>query len=277
MNAIASLAPGLHRDIPMADYLAMDGVSASLLHVLASSTPAHARVYMTQPREDTTALIVGEAAHYAILEPELFGSRYLLPPDVDRRTKDGKAEWAAFVAANPSGVALVHDEYHRALAMAEAVRAHSEAGRYLYGRGLNEVTALWDDDGIACKARPDRVAAVDEWTWIVDVKTCRSASPHGFAKAIADYGYHQKAAWYVDALNALDPRERRFLFVAVEKEPPFAVALYELTDEAIGQGRAQNAAALATYRECRESGVWPGYPSGVEFLDLPKWAQLRTE
>jgi len=269
--------PGINRDVPMSQYLAIDAVSASLLHVVASQTPLHAREYMTQPREDTSALMVGEASHYAILEPSLFPDRYHVPPECDRRTKEGKAIWADFLASlPPEGVALKADEYNRAKAMALAVHRHAEAERFLVGPGMNEATVLFERDGVPCKARPDRVTTADEWTWIVDVKTCRSASPHGFAKAVAEYGYHLKAAWYLDALNAIAPMERRFLFVAVENTPPHAVALYELTDEAIGQGREDCGSALATYRECKESGVWPGFPTEVSYLDLPRWAQRVT-
>lgn len=268
------MKPGLHRGVDMATYLALDAVSSSLLHAF-NPTALHAREYMTQPREDTSALMVGEAAHYAILEPALFPDRYHVPPDVDRRTKEGKAKWAEFVAAFPSGVALKADEYDRALSMSRAVHAHTEAQRYLAGPGMNEVTVLFERDGVACKCRPDRIVSVDDWTWIVDVKTCRSASPHGFSKAIYEHGYYMKAAWYLDALNALAPMERQFVFIAVENTPPFAVALYGLTDDAVGQGREDCAAAFATYRQCTDSGVWPGFPTDINYLDLPKWAQRQ--
>lgn len=267
----------MHRAIPMASYLAFDAASASLLHVLSTQTPAHARVYMTEPREDTRSLILGEAVHYAILEPQLFPLRYAVSPKVDKRTKIGKETYEEWVAEHPSHVPLTADEYDAARGMLAATAAHGEALRYLEGAGMNEVTLTWTDEatGLACKARPDRIARVDGRTWVVDVKTCRSASPHGFSKAVAEYGYHHKAAWYLDALDLLDPRPRQFLFVAVESESPFALALYQLTDDAIEQGREDNRAALAVLAECKRTGVWPGYPTEVTYLDLPRWAQRR--
>jgi hypothetical protein len=270
MNAVA-----VRRGVTMAEYLAIEAASASLLGVLATKTPLHARAYVTLPREDTSALIMGEATHYAVLEPELFDARYAVPPKVDKRTKIGKETWDAWVAAHPKQVPLTADEYDAARGMLAATAAHGEALRYLEGFGQNEVTLTWRDDetGEACKARPDRLARVDGRTWVVDIKTCRSASPFMFAKAVSDYQYHQKAAWYLDALNILDPRPRQFLFVAVESKPPFAVALYQLTDEAIQQGRAENRSALKLLASCKASGVWPGYPPEVQFIDLPRWKQ----
>lgn len=262
----------------MGSYLAIEAASASLLHVLATKTPMHAYAYMTEPREDTKALILGEATHYAILEPALFDLRYVEPPDVDSRTVSGKSEWAAWRVAHPQCVPMKHDEYLLAKGMQVAASAHAEALRFLQGPGLNESTLTWADEatGEPCKARPDRIVQVDGRTWVVDVKTCRSASPFKFSRAVADYGYHQKAAWYLDALALVDPRPRRFLFMAVENESPHAIALYELTDEAIDQGRAENAAALALLAECKRTKTWPGYTTEIQFIDLPRWAQEKS-
>jgi hypothetical protein len=259
----------------MAEYLAMDAASASLLHVLATKTPMHAYAYMTEPREDTKALILGEATHYAILEPDLFDLRYAEPPDVDGRTVAGKAAWSEWKAAHPQCVPMKMGDYLSAKRMQQAVLAHAEALRFLQGPGINETTLAWHDDatGEPCKARPDRICVVDGWTWVVDLKTCRSASPFMFAKAIAEYGYHNKAAWYLDALALRDPRPRRFLFAAVESEPPHALALYELTDEALEQGRAENRQALALLALCKRNKEWPGYDTAIQYVDLPRWKQ----
>jgi exodeoxyribonuclease VIII len=268
------MKPGINRGVPMAAYLAHEALSQSTLSEFRRS-PLHARYRMLQPREDTAALILGEATHYAILEPDKFNERYKVPPDVDRRTKDGKATWQAFIDDNPRSVALSRDEYDRAQAMVSAIETHAEARRFLYGQGQNEITVLWTDERtkIDCKARPDRITFVDGWTWCVDVKTCRDAGQDGFSRAVYQFGYFRKAAWYLDALDAIKPMPRRFLFVAVESEAPHGIALYELSDGAIKQGQDENRAALDRYAECVSTGIWPGYPNMVTQLDLPRWAQ----
>lgn len=265
------MSAAVHHDMPMLDYLALEAVSASLLHQFRRS-PLHARHYLTQPREDTASLIVGEAVHYAILEPAKFYERYALPPKVDKRTTAGKAEWAAWLADNPNVVPLTHDEYKTAEGISGAALSDPGVADLFGGKGMSEVTILWEDDGIACKARPDRIATMGDETIILDIKTCRDASERGFARAVGEYGYHNKAAWYLDAANRISERERRFVFLAVENSEPYASALYELTDEAVGQGREQNRIALAQYRDCVSTGRWPGYPRGINYIDIPKWA-----
>ena len=59
-------------------------------------SPAHYKYAVEHPKEPTPALTFGIAAHKYILEPDDFWNMYMLAPEVDRRTKDGKAEWNRF-------------------------------------------------------------------------------------------------------------------------------------------------------------------------------------
>jgi hypothetical protein len=78
-------------------------------------------------------------------------------------------------------------------------------------------------------------------------------------------------AWYDDAHQAETGQALESLkFIVVESAPPHLVGVYELdfmwTDLAAGQ--AQKARKL--WRECTDSGVWPGY--GAATLTAPTWA-----
>jgi hypothetical protein len=163
--------------------------------------------------------------------------------------------------------------------MAAAVLGHPIAAQLVRGRGVSELSLVWQhpETGLTCKGRLDRLVSFADWSWIVDVKTSRDASPRAFAADCARYGYHRQLAFYRSGLEELRPAPRRAAIVAVEKEPPFAVAPYELTERALDQGDRENATALATYRECSDTGVWPGYSNGLELLELPPWAVDRLE
>ena len=69
MNA-PTLEPGLYRDVPMAEYLALPYMSASKLEVLNRS-PLQYRHSLTAPQQTTDALARGTALHMAVLEPLL--------------------------------------------------------------------------------------------------------------------------------------------------------------------------------------------------------------
>ena len=70
------------------------GISKSSLDYFDKS-PAHYLSSLSIKREETAAMAMGTAIHTAVLEPDTFSDRYVIAPEnIDRRTKDGKAQWA---------------------------------------------------------------------------------------------------------------------------------------------------------------------------------------
>jgi hypothetical protein len=114
---------------------------------------------------------------------------------------------------------------------------------------------------------------------ILDYKTARSADPATFGRTVAEYGFHQQQAWYLDAAraNGLVGDDAVFLFVVQEKTPPFLVSVIELDAVAARIGRERNARARAVYAECTQTGSWPGYAADVAVASLPRWAEIQHE
>ncbi len=164
--------------------------------------------------------------------------------------------------------------------MAEVIREHPIAGALLNPDrgGEAEQSLFWQDEetGVRRRARldwmPDLTNAWGRFI-AVDYKTCSSAGPDAIAKAVANYGYYMQADWYCAGIRALglddDPA---FLFVFQEKEPPYLVTVAGLDDEARAIGRARNRQAIERFRDCTESGFWPGYSDDIEYISLPPWA-----
>lgn len=220
----------------------------------------------------TAAMNTGNLAHCAILEPQHFNSRYVVGPDVDKRTK----EWKDFAATIVLGETIITQaEKDQVFAMAERLR-NVPILRQLLEHGESEVSAYWTDSvtGVSCRCRPDWAVA----DVIVDVKTTADASPEGFAKAVVNWKYAKQAAFYSDGYSAASGRRvSMFILAAVEKTWPYAAAAYQLSDEDIDWGRNQYKANLATYAACMERNIWPGYTSGLQTLVLPAWATREHE
>lgn len=269
---------GLHQGLDYSTYYSLDAVNKSVLEHFGRSA-AHAYHYMLEPREDTDALLIGHATHAAILEPDLFESDYIAAPKVDRRTKKGKAEWSAFVDRAGGRIHLRREQYELCMKMRDSVWANPTAAEILRGARAKEVVALWRDEEteLLCKSRMDALSVWMGWTCVVDVKTCQNAGVRAFERQVANYGFHQQDAWYLDGLDALQPAPRRFLFLAVEKDPPHCSAVYELDEYSREQGRAENREHLLAYKRAVESGQWPGYPAGVRGIALPPWARRPEE
>lgn len=269
---------GLTAGIPFEDYVRIDAVNQSVLGRMSKSA-AHARAYMVEPPDSTKEQHRGLAGHVAVLEPKDFGNRYSACPPCDKRTKEGKSIWEAFQREAGVRTVLTRAEWDMAQSISKAVREHPAASRLLGAKGTSELTAVWKDDatGLTCKGRIDRVAVIDGEPWLLDLKTTRDASPFKFSRAVAEYGYHRQAAFYIDGARALGSAVSKFAFIAIEKEPPFAVAVYELDPASIEQGRMECAALLRKYKACVESGIWPGYSAKVEPLRIPEWAFKGVE
>lgn len=70
-------------------------LSFSALTALAVS-PRNFLAYKVKEHKDTDAMIIGEAQHCALLEPDEFESRYVCGPNAPLNLAEGKNEWANF-------------------------------------------------------------------------------------------------------------------------------------------------------------------------------------
>jgi exodeoxyribonuclease VIII len=250
-----------------------------------AKTPAHALEYILHPEPPTAAQGLGQALHCAVLEPARFDGDYAVPPKVDRRTKIGKATWDQFEASHPGCTMLKMDDLDVVSGIREAVHAHPFAAQLIQGAKHVESCVTWEckvvvggeEVSIPCKSRLDLVTDVGGWTWVADLKSvgdyAADASPNGFAKAVANHSYHAQAAFYMDALDYLSPRQRRFVWIAAESDRPYCVGIYEPDDAMLEQGRALYRRWLFLYAQCKAENSWPGYSSEPEVIVLPAWAQ----
>jgi hypothetical protein len=266
-------APGIFPGLARDDYSRLEGINHSILHWFGRSA-AHARNAMINPADQTEAQAIGSAAHCAILEPDAFEARFVAAPKLDKRTVAGKAAWAAFAQANADKIVLSQPEWDLSKRLQEAAWSHATASELLRSPGQVELSVSWDDagTGVRCKGRLDRVGAIAGWSVVADVKTTRDASRRSFERDIYTFHYHEQAAFYLDGLNAVAPHDRKFIFVAVEKDAPHCVAVYELDDDALELGRKEYGRHLRAYAECIKTGQWPGYGEGVDYCSLPGWA-----
>lgn len=271
------IAPGIYAGVPFAEYHRWPGVNFSKLKLFERSA-AHAREAIVHPPEQTDAQAMGVAVHAAVLEPDDFATMYAIAPKCDRRYKEGKAIWAAF-EAEAKGMILSEDDAAICRGVSEAVWGHPVARELLSSKGAREVCVVWDDADTAlrCKARIDLIGSLAGWSVLADLKSVVDATPDGFSKACARYLYHVQAAHYLAGTAAIKDHPRRFLHVAAEKSAPFGVAIYELSEGALAQGEQQRRRWLHRFAECESTGVWPGYPTQVMPLDLPRWAQEELE
>lgn len=252
-----------------ADYHAHPAISKSGLDKIAKS-PAHYKASRETKHEDSDALVFGSAFHDYILLPDTFQTDYtVLQPEFNGRTKEGKA---ILESIRQSGQTILKAEWLTAIeGMAAAIAAHPKASVLLQG-GKAEQSIFWTDgdSGIDCRCRPDYL---HPGGIIVDLKSTTDASPEEFARSVAKHRYHVQDAFYSEGYyQATGQWPRGFVFIAVEKTAPYAVACYSLNDDAKAYGRELFRRNLKTLLEAEKSQEWTAYSQEIETLSLPAWA-----
>jgi exodeoxyribonuclease VIII len=254
-------------------------VSKSKLDELAKSPYHYWYKYLNPDRvkeEETDAFVIGRAIHTAILEPAKFNEEFWRAPVVNRRTKEGKNTIAEFQELNGNKTALKPDEWDYVMAMRDAAHKHP-AIQHLLSGGIAEHTMYFNEPttGVRCQIRPDWL---NNAGYVVDLKSTEDASPIAFQRSVAKYRYHVQDAFYFDGIKHATGKEPKgFVFVVIEKKPPFMIGVYQLTERAREQGRQTYLTELNIYKTCQANGVWPGYSQTVEMLDLPPWAYPAKE
>jgi hypothetical protein len=266
------IAPCVIPDLPEADYHAHPSISKSGLWEIYTRTPAH---YRFSEREEKSHFTLGAAAHCAILTPDLLETAFHCGPD-DRRGNKWKDAQA--YAASLGAEVLTSSDWNVAMRVRDAAGKHGILEELRTGATSTELSAFAHDPetGYMTRCRLDMRSA--DMNLGVDLKTTTDASPAAFAKSVVNYGYHAQEAHYSDVWkNATGHGLDGFIFVVIEKAPPYAVAVYELPPEIVAEGRAIIRKAFRTYAECMKADEWPAYPTTVQPLTFKQWAYRETE
>jgi len=250
------------------EYLNGDGISASDIKTFLKSPRLYYYQKHNKQKDDNQRhFSIGSAAHEMILEPELFSSNYLVCPKIDKRTKEGKEQYAKFVSDAEGKTILYDDEMEMVIQMAANARMNPTLMELL-ADSYYEVSCYTTDEktGLSIRLRPD-ILPTSKST-IVDIKTCIDSSPRKFKNDVYSYGYSISAAFYSDFLM-----RENYVFAAIEKSAPFQASLYVLSDDMVEYGRTQYRMALDLLKWSIDNNYWCDY---VEFEVLKESYELGS-
>lgn len=240
-------------------------LSASGAKTIAMQSPAH---FKYAKRKESTAFDAGTAVHTLVLEPHLSNAVWCGPET--RRGNAWKDQYAA--AAEEGAILLTEGDYQVAVEMANSVRSNAAAMELLGGDLLVEASIFSHDEatGVDMRCRPDGwrkdIAAV------IDLKTTIDPSPSGFAKQCANFGYHLQDQWYRRCMLNDGHEVDRFIFIAVGKENPYPVGVYELDYQSLEEGAAGVQCALEKYHQALKTNVWEYGYGDLQTIQIPSYA-----
>lgn len=265
------------------EYRAAEGISRSQLWKLSES-PEKFKYYEEHPEEPTPALIFGQLVHKATLEPESVYEEFTVAPNVDRRTKAGKEEYAAFLEGAGGRTVVTTDDWMKATEMVAAQKTAPFVSRLLEGE--HEKAFFWTDEltGELCKVRVDCLTEIEQESEkqlvIVDYKSTTDASSEAFMRQAVNLGYDFQAAMYSEGVEKITGRKPLFVFIAQEKAAPYAINVLQADPVFMQRGADRFRELLGIYHDCKETGNWYGYLGKfgvINNLSLPAWLAKEVE
>ncbi len=225
---------GIYENIPFTEYRAIEAYSS---HDLMTVDRCPYTWKNKKELVETPALLEGRVQHNVFLEHHNFNQEFVIQPDINRRTKAGKEEYAEFIAGIGNLTPITHEMYDTCMERREVVNDYIPQADHSV-----ELTICYTFNEQPFKSRLDWHDGTYAW----DLKTCRDASPNGFKRAINMFRYHMQAALYLYACRASGLKTDGFYFLAQEKQHPYPYGVYTLSDEALKYAEAKNEQALNT-------------------------------
>lgn len=264
------------------EYNAAEGIRRSDLWKMNDS-PEKFRYFLDHPVEQTPAMAFGSACHKMILEPADFGNEYAIAPQIDKRTKEGKAQWEAFCTDNAGKTIISADDAEVMREMEEALERCPLANKLIRGKGDTEQAFFWTDPETKekCKIKCDRIVKFNRKWYVIDYKTCLSAETNRFNHDVFSLGYYMQAGMYTEGVMRAKKLRKRpgFLFVAQEKKAPYSVNVIEVTEDVMKVGVQKFYELIEKYHNCKTVDIWPGFvdENVPNETQLPGWWSLQDE
>ena len=261
------------------EYRAHEGISRSELFKISES-PEKFKYYQEHPEEPTPSLIFGQLLHAMALHPETVADLFAVAPNVDRRTKAGKEAFAQFESESQGKTVVTEDMIEQSAAMCESMFNNAFVCKLL--KGQKEVPFFWTDDltGELCKCRVDCLTELSDKLIVVDVKSADDASTDSFMRSAVKYGYDLQAAMYSKGVEVFTGKKPLFVFIVIEKKPPYSINILQADDIFIRRGSDLFREYIGIYHDCKQTNTWYGYlgkHNQINNLALPSYLAKEIE
>lgn len=261
------------------EYRGHPAISRSELFKISES-PEKFKYYQDNPEPHTPALVFGQLFHAMALQPETVSEQFAVAPNVDRRTKVGKEVFAQFEADAENKTVVTADMYQQATEMCEALSRNEFVQKLL--KGEKEIPFFWNDDltNEPCKCRVDCLTELGDNLLVVDLKTTENAETEAFMRSAIKYGYDFQSAMYNKGVEVNTGKKPLFVFIAIEKKPPYAINILQADELFIRRGYDLFREYIGIYHECKQTENWYGYLgkfNQINNLALPSYIAKEVE
>lgn len=248
-------------------------LSQSSLKAFAKS-PSHFIQYKTEEYEATPAQEFGSMVHKYVLEHDQFDEAYILQPKFDRRTKQGKEDFANFQKEAKGKKTYTADQLVALEEIYANVLAHPVAGNLLKLEG--EVEKHLEVEHKVGEHNLTLHGYLDKYSHgrIIELKTGTDTSPERFQRDAYNLKYHWQAGFYTHLASKhfnIAKHQLEFFYITVDTKAPYNVTVYKADLEFVLRGLSEIFEVVERYTK------WDGEPAGysekILGLGLPSWAK----
>lgn len=235
----------LIKDLPFSDYIAEAGHFSNHYFQYLDECPAALQYALeVEKNPPTPDMIEGSCFDIAIQDLAVFKELVI---------RDEKRKLIAEENDNTGGYTLGYERYDRILVMVDNTWNHPKISQIL-ASGDFQVSVFTELNGVKVKSRPDFLP--DHLPIIPDFKTTKaSPTPRNLRYESTKYKYYRQGAFYLDQ----QPDRQAFVLIWIPKVAPYLPVVEEMDEDTINFGRWKYQQGLATYKQCLETGIWPGH------------------
>ena len=241
------------------EYFSAEGINFSSLKNLYKS-PLHYKYLLENPVESTSAQVFGSAVHAYVFDPEEFDkSFFVYDGKLDKRTKEGKE-----IVEKANGREIVNNDVLKC--------SFNVLEQFIdYNSLIKENAIFFEDADLLFKAKIDAYDPKEKI--IYDLKTTSDITPQAFMRAIYNYKYYAQASHYIRAVEKTGNEVKAYRIIAVEKEAPFDVAIFELSPEYITLGYNELDSLIDILKTSQTFNHWSGVADDkIITVNVPSWA-----
>ena len=232
-----------------------------------------------KPTKETPLMLEGSLIHQKMQFQE-HESRFALAPDVDRRTKAGKAEFAEFESQLGHRKAISRAQLDMAKGCMDAAWSHPVARLFLEN-GEMERSGFCEIMGVPVKARPDidcsHIPASENFPALVDIKTrkVRGANEDAWLKDFYHTGLYIQAGLQILVWRELGYHVDEYFHLLVERGSPYCVNVIKLPPAWKSVCILQVHNAIEKLKSWLSNGSPKSYGLEMKTLAFPEWMEFK--
>lgn len=233
-------------------------------------SPRHYVKYLTQERKQSEAMLFGAVCHKLILEPQDFENEYVVEPEFNKRTTQGKEGYQAFLDS-------VEERKMTPIPPATMLKAKELVTQFMgtpahqYVLNLSKKEERFDmthQTGLPVCGYIDGVNK----DFNLELKIVTSADTNDIIRDFYNMKYHIQAAIYNWANG------KPIYYLVIENSFPHLSRIFKASDEYVAEGKKAFDKAMTDFKYCLDTD---SFDFGYEFyagseptvLTLPGWVK----